>query len=399
MQIKIFMESPAGDVKEVVVNDPNKDLVPLMVAGWHQVRLQEPVGHESVAQGNRKSRRKRKSEMANLNELLIGLGYAVQASISTAPTTPGYWRLPNLNKKPWSQKVVNDETGRKSARAMSSRPSSGSRITTTARTPSSARFGEILAHALGFGLGSVVVTGSAAPYTYTITPINPATNSTGLELPYSSSYSRSVPAARRFWINSSRLRHERLEARHQAGSGTPECGRHRRSGAQRALHDAERRHHARTDDLARNAVAQPHADDQRCRLRGQQELRLARHGMGQQLPARILPRCHAPDGYATQGRFEIGDRMATFTYVARYQHGSTELATLLALTTGTAVVGLTYGSNDTFTGTWQQMAFKVVEIGDVDGIVTVSVTGEPMYNSTNGIFSAVILSTTGHICQ
>ena len=28
MQIKIFMESPAGDVKEVVVNDPNKDLVP-----------------------------------------------------------------------------------------------------------------------------------------------------------------------------------------------------------------------------------------------------------------------------------------------------------------------------------------------------------------------------------
>jgi hypothetical protein len=44
MQIKIFMESPAGDVKEVVVNDPNKDLVPLMVAGWHQVQIQEPVG-------------------------------------------------------------------------------------------------------------------------------------------------------------------------------------------------------------------------------------------------------------------------------------------------------------------------------------------------------------------
>ena len=45
MQIKIFMESPAGDVKEVVVTDPNKDLVPLTVAGGHQVRLQEPVGH------------------------------------------------------------------------------------------------------------------------------------------------------------------------------------------------------------------------------------------------------------------------------------------------------------------------------------------------------------------
>jgi hypothetical protein len=44
------MESPAGDVKEVVVNDPNKDLVPLMVAGWHQVQIQEPVTQPSVAQ-------------------------------------------------------------------------------------------------------------------------------------------------------------------------------------------------------------------------------------------------------------------------------------------------------------------------------------------------------------
>jgi len=50
MQIKIFMESPAGDVKEVVVNDPNKDLVPLMVAGWHQVQIQEPVAQQPVAQ-------------------------------------------------------------------------------------------------------------------------------------------------------------------------------------------------------------------------------------------------------------------------------------------------------------------------------------------------------------
>ena len=50
MQIKIFMESPAGDVKEVVVTDPNKDLVPLMVAGWHQVQIQEPVTQPPVAQ-------------------------------------------------------------------------------------------------------------------------------------------------------------------------------------------------------------------------------------------------------------------------------------------------------------------------------------------------------------
>ena len=49
MQIKIFMESPAGDGKEVVVTDPNKDLVPLMVAGWHQVQVQEPVTQRPVS--------------------------------------------------------------------------------------------------------------------------------------------------------------------------------------------------------------------------------------------------------------------------------------------------------------------------------------------------------------
>ena len=123
--------------------------------------------------------------MANLNELLIGLGYAVQATISTAPTTPGYWRLPNLNKKVWSQKVVNDddraEIGKGHEFPTQQWKSHYDNGTYTVERPASS---EILAHAMGFGLGSVVVTGSAAPYTYTITPINPATNSTGLELPY-----------------------------------------------------------------------------------------------------------------------------------------------------------------------------------------------------------------------
>ena len=50
MPSTVFMESPAGDVKEVAVNDPNADLIPLMVAGWHQVQIQEPVTLPSVAQ-------------------------------------------------------------------------------------------------------------------------------------------------------------------------------------------------------------------------------------------------------------------------------------------------------------------------------------------------------------
>jgi hypothetical protein len=37
----VFMESPAGEVKEISVTDPNKDIVPLMVAGYHQVFIDE----------------------------------------------------------------------------------------------------------------------------------------------------------------------------------------------------------------------------------------------------------------------------------------------------------------------------------------------------------------------
>ena len=189
--------------------------------------------------------------MANLNELLIGLGYAVQASISTAPTTPGYWRLPNLNKKPWSQKVVNDddrtEIGKGHEFPTQQWKSHYDNGTYTVERPASS---EILAHALGFGLGSVVVTGSAAPYTYTITPINPATNSTGLELPYFQFVQQIRPGGSAVLdqlFTGCAVKGWKLAGfdHCRAGSGTPERGRHRGPGAQRALHNAERRHDAR----------------------------------------------------------------------------------------------------------------------------------------------------------
>jgi hypothetical protein len=244
------------------------------------------------------------------------------------------------------------------------------------------------------------VTGSAAPYTYTITPINPATNSTGLELPYFQFVQQIRPGgsavldqlftgcAVKGWKLAIKQGPGRLSAVvtedlvHSGLYTTPSAVT---MPAPMTWHEMQ----SPSLTLTINGVDYV----------ASKNFVSLDMGWDNNFRPGFFPGVTLQDGYATHGRFEVGDRMATFTYVARYQHGSTELATLLALTTGTAVVGLTYGSNDTFTGTWQQMAFKVVELGDVDGIVTVSVTGEPMYNSTNGIFSAVILSTTGHICQ
>jgi hypothetical protein len=51
MQTKVFLKSPAGDVTEVSVSDPKKDLVPLMVQGYRQVFLDDhpPAAAPAVA--------------------------------------------------------------------------------------------------------------------------------------------------------------------------------------------------------------------------------------------------------------------------------------------------------------------------------------------------------------
>lgn len=339
--------------------------------------------------------------MANLNELLIGLGYAVQASISTQPAAPLYWRLPNLNKKPWSQKVVNDddrgEIGKGHEFPTQQWKSHYDNGVYTVERPASS---EILAHALGFGLGSVTATGSAAPYTYTIVPINPATNTTGLELPYFQFVQQIRPGgsavldqlftgcAVKSWKLAVKQGPGRLSAVvtedivHSGICTSPSAV---------TIPASYVWHEMQSPSLALTINGTNY-------ITGKNFVSLDM-GWDNNFRAGFFPGAALQDGYAIQARFEIGDRTPSFNFVARFNNGSTELATLLALTAGTATVGLTNGTNDTFTGTWQAMAYKVVELGDVDGIVTVSVTGEPQYNATLGVFSAVVTSTTGKICQ
>ncbi len=339
--------------------------------------------------------------MANLNELLIGLGYAVQASISTPPATPGYWRLPNLNKKPWSQKVVNDddrtEIGKGHEFPTQQWKSHCDNGVYTAERPASS---EILAHALGFGLGNVVKTGSTGPFTYTITPINPATNTNGLEPPYFQFVQQIRPGgsavldqlftgcAVKGWKLSVKQGPGRLSA--VVSEDIVTTGLYTTPSAV-VVPAPMTWHEMQSPSLTLTINGVDY-------IAGKNFVSLDM-GWDNNFRPGFFPGAALQDGYATQARFEIGDRMPTFNYVARYNSGSTELATLLALTAGTAAVGLGNGANDTFAGTWQQLAFKVVELGDVDGIVTVSVTGEPQYNATSGVFSAVIKSSTDKICQ
>jgi hypothetical protein len=102
---------------------------------------------------------------------------------------------------------------------------------------------------------------------------------------------------------------------------------------------------------------------------------------------------------AIRGRHEIGVRTASLKFVARFLNGSLEYTKLKAQTPGTAVVTLTYDTNNSLSLTFQQVRFKVVELGESNGIVTVAVDCQCDYHATNGVLTAVAKCDVDNICQ
>jgi hypothetical protein len=102
---------------------------------------------------------------------------------------------------------------------------------------------------------------------------------------------------------------------------------------------------------------------------------------------------------AIRGRLEFGNRQGMLRFVARFENGSTELTKLRQQTTGTAVLALTYDANNSLEITWQKVSFSSAEVGETDGIVTVSVDCLPMWDEINGIVSAVAKCSVDGIAQ
>lgn len=58
---------------------------------------------------------------------------------------------------------------------------------------------------------------------------------------------------------------------------------------------------------------------------------------------------------AIRGRLEFANRQGTLKFVARFEHGSTELTKLKNQPTGTVVLLLTYDANNSLEITWRQV--------------------------------------------
>jgi hypothetical protein len=340
--------------------------------------------------------------MANINELLLCWGFGKQSDIATTSLVAAMWRMNNLNRKPWAQNPVNEDDANEIGKGHEFATAEfKSHYMPPEYEIAKYLSSEFAAWAFCFALGNVVKSG-AGPYTYTILPILGSTNPTELELPYFTFVQQIRPGGssvldQKFIgcaVKSLRLSVQNSPGRSSATlrAGLVTTGKYTEPSAitmpaATAVHEMGA---GLISALTINAIDY---------FTAAKDFLSLEWAWDNAFRAGFFPGSGTQDGFQIAGRHEIGDRQHGFSFVARYKNGSTELTKLRALTTGTAVITFTYDSNNALTITEQQMAFRMAEIGETDGIVTVAVTGTPQYHTTNGLVTVVAKCPVDGICQ
>lgn len=104
-------------------------------------------------------------------------------------------------------------------------------------------------------------------------------------------------------------------------------------------------------------------------------------------------------GYANRGRLWYGNRVAGFDFTVLLLNSSAEYSKLRALTTGTATMTFNYDSTHQVVIELQKVGFKKVMNTQTNGLVSVRVTAEPMYDLTNGIITVTAKCPISGIAQ
>jgi hypothetical protein len=324
---------------------------------------------------------------ARVQQLILGLGQNKQTGISTAGAT--FLRFKKLDTTLTTPKPVfeNDaaEIGKGNEFISQTFPSHYDVANRIEKYASA----EFVTWACAFGLGNASVTGSAAPYAYTIVPIDPGTT---LELPYFSLVEQVsegggkavdnlyVGCAIEDWTYQFSYGPGRASSKmtvNWVGSGlltTP-------SGITVPVLTTENNMLAASMSLSVNGVDYVASKRILSGTIGWKNNLL--------LNAGFYPGSGLQNGLQVRGRMEIGARVPTFQFTARLLSGSTEYSTLVAQTTGTATLSVQHDANNSVSFSFPQMAFQVVENAEADGIVAVTVTGAPQYNTTQNTVISV----------
>ncbi|MCL4783509.1 MAG: hypothetical protein KJZ70_10785 [Bryobacterales bacterium] len=331
-----------------------------------------------------------------LQELQICFGKQKQTDIQTANTAVQMWQLRKLNAQLANPKLntENDaeEFGKGHEFAVQSFQTSWDVNGTLEKYLSP----EIAAWAMAFGLGKVVKSGTAPNFTYTVTPLIPSAGDDA-ELPYFSFVEQIRPGAG--------VVLDRMAIGCVVEGWTISIG----SGPGRANSKITVEFVGSGKFAEPSEIVMPGATLEK--LLPSASLTLSINGVNYVTNKNIVSletawknNVRADGGFypgsgfqtpgdatsgAIRGRLEFGNRQGTLKFVARFENGSSELTKLRSQTTGTATIGLSYDANNSLEITWQKVSFATAEVGETDGIVTVSVDCLPMWHETNGIVSAV----------
>jgi hypothetical protein len=335
---------------------------------------------------------------ARIQQLILGLGKGKQASISAAATT--FMRLKKLDTALTTPKPVfeNDaaEIGKGHEFITQTFPSHYEVANRIEKYASA----EFVTWACAYALGNVAQTGSAAPYTYTILPIDPGTT---LELPYFSLVEQVAEGGGSaidnlyvgcaiedftYQFNYGPGRASSKMTVNWVGSGLLTAP----SGITVPALTAENNMLAAGMSLSVNGVDYVATK------------RILSGSIGWKnnllLNAGFYPGSGLQNGLQVRGRMEIGARVPSFQFTARLLAGSPEYNALVNQTTGTATLSVQHDANNSVTFTFPQMAFQVAENAEADGIVAVTVTGAPQYsNSQNTVMSVTTLCSVAGVAQ
>jgi hypothetical protein len=341
-----------------------------------------------------------------LQEILIAFGKGKQTDIATANAAANMWQLRKLNAQLANPKLNTendaDEYGKGHEFPIQSFQTSWDVNGTLEKYLGS----EIGAWARAFGLGKVVKSGTTPNFTYICTPLIPA-NGDSAELPYFSFVEQIRPGAG--------VVIDRMAVGCVVEGWTITIG----SGPGRANSKITVEFLGSGKYTEPSGIAIPAATVEK--LLPSASLALTINGVNYVtnknivsletswknnvlVDAGFFPGSgfqSAGDGTsgAIRGRLEFGKRQGTLKFVARFENGSSELTKLRNQSTGTAVISLSYDANNSLDLTWQKVSFAMAELGETDGIVTVSVECLPMWDATNGIVSAVAKCNVDGISQ
>ena len=341
-----------------------------------------------------------------LQEVQICFGFGKQTDIATANLVAAMWRLKKLNAQLANPKLNTENDAEEYGKGHEFATTTFKTSWDTGGTLEKYLSAEMAAWAMGFGLGKVVKSGSAGNWIYTCTPLIPA-NGDATELPYFSFVEQIRPGAGSVI--------DRLMPGCAVEGWTISIG----SGPGRANSKINVEFHGSGKLTEPSAITMPAATVEK--LLPSASLTLTINGVDYVTSKNIVSLetswknnirmdagFYPGSGFQTpgdattgaiRGRLEFGNRAGALKFVARFDHNSTELALLKAQTTGTAVIHLQFDANNSLDITWQKVAFATAEVGETDQIVTVAVDATPIYDTTNGIITAVAKCNVDAICQ